>query len=381
MSKEKKKIVKSDYLSNFTIVGEARVNDFTYKIDEKSSKSDWTYNALNLGVDCGEKYGTIYAELSGGYSAGKENVIFCHGKKEDGTDDFETQIQVVWEDRENDEILEKIGDMCFITVGLQKTDKDKTFYKKFLSAYDAIAYVKEHLKDGMVVNVKGNLKYSTYNDKTQVRKTITSIALSKAEKENYSARFTQTILLDKDSADLKEVDKDKSVLYVNARVLDYVKEVNGVEVKGQFPFNKQFEYELDLTNGEQCKKVYEKLFKVKKDVTQLTFEGDFIEGGAVVQTTWEDVPDDIKEFVEIGIFTKEDAIAKCSANGSKERRMILRKPYIKLVGDDKTPVVQKFEEKYKESDLYLDYVYENKEEENESESSSADDGLDWLSML
>ena len=169
MSKEKKEIVKSDWVSNFTLIGQARVNDFTYKINEKSSKSDWTYNALNLGVDCGEKYGTVYAELSGGYSAGKENVIYAHGKNEDGTDDYKTQIIVSWDDRFKEEILEELGDNCFITVGLEKTMQDKTFYKKFLSAYDAVEYVKKYLEDGMVINVKGNLKYSTYNDKTQVK--------------------------------------------------------------------------------------------------------------------------------------------------------------------------------------------------------------------
>ena len=67
-----------------------------------------------------------------------------------------------------DEVLEDIGDLSFITIGLEKTDKGKTYYKKFLSAYDAIAYIKDHLEENRVVNVKGNLKYSMYQDKVQV---------------------------------------------------------------------------------------------------------------------------------------------------------------------------------------------------------------------
>ena len=185
----------------------------------------------------------------------------------------------------------------------------------------------------------------------------------------------------------KNIDKDKSVMYVDAKVLDYMKEFNGIEVKGQYPFKKQFEYELDLTNAEQCNKVYEKLFKVKKNVTQVTFKGDLIEGGATTTVTWEDVPDDIKDLVEIGIYTKEDAIAKCSSNGARERRMVLRRPHIKLVGDDKVPVLQVFPDRYEESDLILDYLYENTEGNDEkvntddvSESASAE-GLDWLNLL
>ncbi len=384
---EKKTIVKKDWVSNFNLVGKPVINDYTFKIDEKSEKSNWVYNAMNLGVDCSEKYGTVYCEMMGGYSEENENRIYAHGKKDDDTDDFEKQIIVAWEDRFNDSVLETVGDLSFITIGLEKTNADKTYYKKFLSAYDAIAYVKEHLTEDMVINVRGNLKYSEYNGNVQVRKNITSIALSKAEDASkYKATFTQSILIDKDSASLKNIDKDKGVMLVDARVLDYVKEVNGIEVKGQYPYNKQFEFAMDFTNEAQCKKIYEKLFKIKKGVSQATFEGDFVEGGAVVTATWDDIPDDIKDLVEMGVYTKEEALAKCTANGSRERRMVLRKPMIKLVGEEKTPVIQVFPERFVEDDLVLDYLYKDKETNDDKppfdtkEESSADD-MTWLSQL
>lgn len=389
---EKKTIKKSDWVSNFTLIGKPVINDYTFKIDEKSDKSNWVYNALNLGIDCGEAHGTVYAESMGGYSEDGENKVFAHGKKDDGSDDFESQIVVDWDDRFNDAILEEIGELSFLTVGLEKTSEGKTFYKKFLSAYDAIAYIKEHLSEDMVVNVKGNLKYSTYNDNVQVRKNITSIVLSKVDDASkYAARFTQSILIDKDSANLKadNIDKDKGVMYVDARVLDYVKEVNGIEVKGQYPYAKKFEFAMDFSNQDACKKIMDKLFKVKKGITQITFEGEFIEGGAVVTATWDDIPKDIQELVEIGVYSESEALAKCTANGSRERRMVLKKPQIKLVGDDKTPVVQKFEERYTESDLILDYLYDNKKNEsnndkppfNIEEETEEDDSMSWLANL
>lgn len=383
---EKKVIKKNDWVSNFTLIGKPVINDYTYKIDERSEKSNWVYNALNLGVDCGEKHGTVYCEMLGGYSDGGDNKLFAHGKKDDGSDNFEEQVTITWEDRFNEGVLETVGDLSFITVGLKKTNADKTFYEKFLSAYDAIAYIKEHLTSDMVINVRGNLKYSEYNGTVQVRKNITSIALSKAEDSSkYKATFTQSVLIDKDSASLKEIDKDKGVMFVNARVLDYVKEVNGVEVKGQYPYNKQFEFAMDFSNEAQCKKIYEKLFKVKKGVTQVTFEGDFVEGGAVVTTTLDDLPDDIRDLVEMGVYTEEEACAKCTANGNRERRMVLKKPYIKLVGEEKKPVIQVFAERYDEDDLYLDYVFKNKATNNaeaeEEEESGSDGSMDWLNNL
>jgi hypothetical protein len=341
---------------------------------------------MNLGVDCGEKHGTVYAEMMGGYSEENENRIYAHGKKDDGSDNFDEQVIVPWEDRFNDDVLETIGDLSFITVGLEKTNADKTYYKKFLSAYDAIAYIKEHLSDDMVVNVRGNLKYSSYNDVVQVRKNITSIALSKAEDSSkYKATFTQSVLLDKDSASLKadNIDKDKGVMYVNARVLDYVKEVNGIEVKGQYPYAKQFEFAMNFENEKQCKTIYDKLFKVKKDITQVTFDGDFVEGGAVVTTTLDDLPDEIRDLVEMGVYTEEEACAKCTANGNRERRMVLKKPSIKLVGDDKVPVVQKFEERFTENDLVLDCMTKSNvvDDDEVEEESSSDNSMAWLNSL
>ena len=384
---EKKVIKKSDWVSNFTLIGTPVVNDYTFKMDEKSEKSKWIYNAMNLGIDCGEAHGTVYAELMSGYSEENENRIYAHGKKDDGSDDFDKQIVVDWSDRFNDDILEEIGEMSFITVGLEKTSTDKTYYKKFLSGYDAIAYIKEHLSEDMVVNVRGNLKYSEYNGNVQVRKNITSIALSKADDPSkYKATFTQSILIDKDSASLKadNIDKDKGVMFVDARVLDYVKEVNGVEVKGQYPYRKTFEFTMNFENEKQCKTIYDKLFKVKKGIDQVTMEGSFIEGGSVVTATWDDIPDDIKDLVEMGVYTKEEALAKCTANGSRERRMVLTRPMIKLVGEDKIPVIQRFTERYKEEDLILDYMTKDNNElpyDIESKDESSDNSMDWLNSL
>ena len=381
-----KVIKKENWVSNFTLIGKPKINDYTFKIDEISEKSNWRYSSLNLGVYCGETYGVVYCEMMGGYSEEGSSVIYAHGKNDDGSDNFEEQIIVDWDDRNNEEILETIGDLSFITVGLEKTDKGKTFYKKFLSAYDAIAYIKEHIDEDTVVNVKGTLKYSTYNDKTQCKKVINSIALSKADDvSKYAARFTQSMLLDKDSASLKTVDKEKGIMYIDARVLDYVKEINGNEIKGQYPFSKQFEYIFpDLSNAEQCKKIMDKLFKVKKGITQATFEGDLIEGGAVVTATLDDIPDDIKELIECGVFTEEEALVKCSSNGNREQRMIIRKPMIRLVGDDKQPVAQIFPEKFSEEDLVFDF--NNSQEVKKAENGitatvATSDDMSWLDNL
>lgn len=391
--KEKKILEKKNWSNTFQLIGEAKVNDYTYKLNEKSTSSDWVYNSLNLGVFCGETCGTVYAELMGGYGEERDNVVYVHGKDSDGKDDFDNKFTIDWDDRFDDSILETVGDLCFLTVGLEKDKNNKVYYKKFLTPYDMIAYVNENLEDGMVVNVKGNLKYSTYNDNVQVKKEINSIVLSKVDDSSkYAARFTQTMLLTKDS--VGKADKDTGILPIYAKVLDYVKEYKGKEVKCNIPYDKTFEYELDLSNPEIVKKVVEKVFKVQKGVTEATFEGDLIEGGAVITATEDDIPDDIKALIAIGVFTLEEALAKCTVSSGREKRMVIRKPLIKMVEDkegNKTPTIQKIDKKYEEEDLILDFMPasddEVEEEETESDAEDTDEEVvsgndnDWLNNL
>ena len=403
--KERIELDKKEWTSRFTLVGEAKVNDFTFKMDQTSDKSDWVWNQINLKVNCGEKYGDVDCELMNGYGSERDCILYVHGKNEDGTDDFKNSYTIAWEDRFDEDILEDIGRQCFIRVGLEKTDKDKTYYKDFLAGYDAIAYIKEHLKDGAVIKVDGQLRYSVYNGSIQCRKEISSLVLSSATPDKYRATFVQTVLIDEDSCTKASLDKDKSVLTVDAYLLEKFKEYNGWDLTengkvkgGKFvPLRKRFEFPVDLTTEAGKKKINavlssEKMFKVKKGtVTQITFEGEFVESGAQVQATLDDVPDDIKELIEIGIYSEEEALARCATNGSRERRMLILKPSTKKVGteDNKTTVITYTPEKYNADDLVFDFLVPKEEDEDEElpfkeedvKETVSDDDSDWLNDL
>lgn len=375
--REKTPLSKTNWIQQFTLVGKAIVNDYTFKLDEHSNKSDWIYNQLNLNIDCGEHSGKVSCELMGGYGSERaNNVCFVHGKNEDGSDDFKNQYTIDWVDRFDESILEDIGSTCFINIGLEKDIHDKTVVKRFLTPYDAIAYVSENLEDGMVINVRGQLRYQLYNGNVQCRKEINSIFLSKAEPDAYRASFVQTMLLDKDSAGKSTIDKDKKVMYVNAYILEKFKEFNGWDltdngkIKGGIfvPLRKTFEFDLNGKEPTQTAKLIDKVFKVKKGVTQITFEGEFVETGAAVTATEDDLTDDVKDMIDCGFYTLEEALAKCSTNGARERKMMILKPQIRMVGDDdnKTSQVQIFKEQFEEEDLQLDCLVP-RETENDDE--------------
>ena len=400
--KEKTPLAKQNWMQQFTLVGKAVVNDYTFKLDEHSNKSDWIYNQLNLNIDCGNKCGKVSCELMGGYGSERaNNVIYVHGKNEDNSDDFKNQYTIDFVDRFDESILEDIGDLCFINIGLEKDVHDKTVVKRFLTPYDAIAYVGEHLEDGMVINVRGQLRYQLYNGNVQCRKEINSIFLSKAEPDAYRASFVQTMLLDKDSAGKSTIDKDKKVMYVNAYILEKFKEFNGWDltengkIKGGIfvPLRKTFEFDLNGKEPTQTAKLIDKVFKVKKGVTQITFEGEFVETGAAVTATEDDLTDDVKDMIDCGFYTLEEALAKCSTNGARERKMMILKPQIRMVGDDdnKTSQVQIFKEQFEEEDLQLDCLVPRETEDedevpfeeamNAPEETSSEEADDLAALL
>lgn len=355
-SKERKALKKGK--AAFTLIGKAKVTDKTFNLDN-SYDSGWTDNQMYLGVDCGNG-NMVYGEMRGGFFPDDNNILRGFSKDDKDGDGKSVQVEVAWEDRFDEELLDTIADTSFITIGVEKDVKGKTVYKKFLSAYDAVEYLNEHLEDGMVVNVKGNIGYSEYEDNVTVKKEITSIVLSKVEDEaDYKAIFTQTLLLDFDSIGKK--DPEKNTIALNAYVVDYVgkPKIDGkkVEIKKNVTYPKMFEVAIN-DNPEITAKMLQKFFKVKKKgtINVLTVMGNLIEGAAIVNITEDDIPDDIKELIEMGLYSEEEAKAKCAVGGNnRERRMVIVKPDITYVGqdDERKPTVAFEEAKYEDTDLYF----------------------------
>lgn len=359
-------------LATFNLVGKAKVSDFTFKLDVESGKegSDWVYNKMDLGVNCG-KNGTIYGTLMSGYGTDRQNKVYVHGKKEvDGQtrDDMSKQFTIAWEDRFDEKILENIGEMCFITVGIEKDVEEKTLYKKFLTAYDAISYISEYLKDGDVINVKGNLKWQEYNGKIQYSKEITSIALSKAEESDYKATFIQTILVDSNS--IGKVDKDTMTIPIDGYVVENIKSYQGQSITRKvenkdingvnLPLLKSFDIEINPEDKEKINKML-KQFKAKpKKVNQIVVDGYFARGNVETTTISEDdIPDDIKELIELGYVDKEEIINKIAfANGDKKpEKMYIKAPHIKIKKGE-IPSIDRIDDIYSEDDINIDLILE-----------------------
>lgn len=389
-AKERKALKKSK--ASFNLIGRVKVTDKTFNLDN-TYDSGWTDNSMYVGVDCG-KGNIVFAEMRSGFFPDKDNTIRAYDKTEKDDVGRSKSVEIAWEDRFNDDLLDNISDSSFLTVGVEKDVKEKTVYKKFLTAYDAVEYLNEHLEDGVVVNVKGNIGYSEYDGNISVKKEITSIVLSKIEDEDdFKATFSQTILVDSKSVGKK--DTEKGTMTLDAYVVDYVGspkiDGNKVAIKKNVTYPKTFEVAINEENPEITVKMLQKFFKPKKKNTldEITVTGNLVEGGSVVNITEDDIPDDIKELIEMGLYSEEEAEKKCAVgNNNREKRMIIVKPDIVYVGqgDDRKPTVAFEEAKYEDTDLYFyeqalnDAGIESEtEEETEGKSTSEDDDL--LAML
>ena len=392
-TKERKALKKGK--ATFNLIGRVKVTDKTFNLGN-SYDSGWTDNSMYVGVDCGNG-NTVYAEMRSGFYSDpdKESVIRAYSKDEKDDAGKSKSVEIAWEDRLDESLYDSISDSSFLTVGVEKDVKDKTVYKKFLTAYDAVEYLNEHLEDGMIVNVKGTIGYSEYEGNVSTKKEITSIVLSKIDDEaDFKATFSQTILVDSKSIGKKN--DDKGTMELAAYVVDYVgkPKIDGekIEVKENVTYPKTFEVAIN-ENPEITAKMLQRFFKPKKGkITEITVTGNLVEGGSTVNITEDDIPDDIKELIEMGLYSEEEAEKKIAVgNGNRERRMIIVKPDITYVGtgDDRKPTVAFEDGKYDEDDLYfyeqalLDAGAEpssddDTDSENE-ETSSEDDDL--LAML
>ena len=421
------KVIEKTGQKAFELIGKVKLTKNTFKLDVESKNSSWLRNELNLLLNCGNG-NEVYSKLAGGFfnEEGKTNLCYVHGKKqkmkkENGvdvpvtreievngkkvevpvmTDDYTNQYTIKFEDRKDETILKDIGEGSFIKVGIV-TDKDgKIFTEKFLSAYDAVAYIEEHkdkIKD-KTLRVEGNLKYSLYNGNIQVEKEIKSIYISKVEEDGYKAVFTQTLLFDRKSFGKK--DKDNNLFEIDAYVIEGMKKYGDKTIprdyfmKGKksanLPIQKMF-----YADNENIKKFIEDKRVTKGKITEAVFTGKIVEGKSKGEISLEDLDADMKFLVEQGYYTLETLAETMSVKSESVSQWIIERPLVKMEGEgeNKKPKIMVEFDKYSEDDMVLGFLAEEEQEEqsnaetveglyeSEDEKDEAEGGEDWMSAL
>ncbi|MDY7043613.1 hypothetical protein RVS70_05280 [Virgibacillus sp. M23] len=389
---EKQKLQKGK--SMVSITGKLKLNENSFSGEKTSDRTGYVYSRVNIGIET-EEGNVIYAEMMGGYSP--SNPIIYAMNKEDNS-----QLQVNFADRLNETIVDSVSDFRLHKVGLERGEDGRPIYKKYLSPMDVHDVLKEKLVDGMDITVRGSFAFSEYNGETQRKLEIQNIHVPylKKDKESgeflpvqYKTNFVQTILLDdKSFKKVTKKDKDAGEVVIPAMAVDYVSKKDGKPFKKNVPFPLAITVKLgeDEKELEKTEKILNALFKVKKGtIRELGIEGYIIEGYDKAEVKDEDIElsDEIKELIDMGLYSAEEAKKKMQVRGNKVRKLVFTRPFLqKKESEDGTSDLKiDIRDNYLSADDLI--VLADNEDNNKSDVDS-DEGLEnteddqaWMSQL
>lgn len=365
---------------NVYLVGKVKLRDDSFKIAQKAT-SGYVYSNANFGVETANG-NVVYVEAMGGYSP-TNPIIKTQNKAKDS-------IDVNWADRLNPKVVEQVNEYKLFKASLAENDAHT-----FLSQFDLIEYMKNNLKEGMEVVVRGQMRLSVYRGEPQRKIEVTGISLPYIKKDEegkelpveYRATFTQTLIIDADSLDITSEDEENGETLLKAYAVDYISKYEGEKI------NKNAMFPLVITvpiATERERKVTERLFTVEGEgASEISIEGLVVEGYDSSSTSSAEIElsEELQELVELGIYTLEEVKAKVTVRGNKVSKLVFTKPAIKKNEDGVVSILEE-KEKYAQSDLFFYEQAINGEEPPKSDNtdsdegeSSSDDDQAWLSAL
>ncbi|MEY8736469.1 hypothetical protein AB9M75_04265 [Lactobacillus sp. AN1001] len=308
--------------SQLYLAGVVKITEDTFE-EEQTSKSGYTYLGTGFSVKVGEER-SVWVSMMGGYSKGNP-VVYTFSKKNE-------PLQINWKTRDNSQVLEQVADYALYKIALEKDNAGKLITKKFVSEYDAINYLKEYLKDGMNVVISAEADYSLYNDDVQRQFKVKTLALDegyvdkkkvKHEYRDPAARLSQTYLIEENSisTNYEEELKENGVTTINAYVPQYLGKVDGKEIKKVVALPQQFTVRVKDDNVDGAKALVGNVIKPESSdvVREISMRMNILDGYSTskIQLDEDDVPDEVKQLIELGIMSLDDVKREIYVSGDR----------------------------------------------------------------
>lgn len=368
-------------IRNFSVTGKLKLTNNTFNIDKQKEGSNYVYSNANLTLDYGQ--GNVFCNLVGGHFVDKDNIIYALGiKQEDGKikTDYQKQIKVPFEKRFDDNILKDISLESFTVLNIEKDAEGKLISKKFLSKEDAVKYLQATLVDGMVLNVSGDISFRLDEQgNTLFTLNIKRIYLNERENPVLHADFTMTVITDKDCYDSAEGVDENGMIEMNCFVPEYMKEYHGIE-KAIVPL--PFKFYLDTKISDNWKKIISEYFRPSnKFLAETTIEGSIVSVGNTQAVDLNDVTEDIRQLVSLGLISTDELAKIATNNNSLVQMMVFNRPRV-IIQDGKIMILNN-KEKYSIEE-YFDFLNpktEIKKEIPKKETPKAQDNNDLFAEL
>ena len=356
-------VLKISRQNTFQFDGYAVVNENTFTINKTNQSGSWIHNALNLGVDCGDD-GINYVSGMGGYNPqpNSENVIYLQQLDSEGKIlSKEHSKRINWEDRFSltSDDLALVPNQNKIRCYLEK-EGDKTIEKVFVTMYDAIAYIKEHVSDKMCIRVKGHLEYRPSEDGTEwyTSHVLDTISVRDPEYSQPSSKVIITALIDNETFGKPNVEERNIPLFV--KTLTYVGKVGDKKYNQVCTVPLKILLDIDNFNidtdaGKNKFKYYkENVFSASKgNVNEVGLICKYSGGAKKVEVKLEDLPKEIQQGIEMGYIDQEEVMGKMAIAGKAEKNLIFKSVDIitKTVNEITMPYPRQEEKKYKVTDM------------------------------
>lgn len=367
--------------SGVVLIGKAKIRDGAFGEETQKEGKTWRQVDSSFGVDTGEG-NVVYGRIWGGYKTDVRKTSY---------QDSETKkyIQIKWEDRLKESIIEKANPYSLLEAKLEKDSEGKFITKKFLHEIDFSNYLAEHLQDGADVRVRAEAEYSEYNGNINRRFSITGVYLNEPyEKDGEMvqtppmAQLRQTYMIDDSALESgweRKLAKDGTI---TARVFvpQYVSQMNvdgkRVEIKRTIAFPQGVTIKVDVEDEkalESKTKIVKKYFVVKKGtVREVECYVDINEG--YDESTGVELNDEMRELIEMGMLTEEDIKKQTTIRGNKVSEITFSKPVVK-VNEEGSPYLVLEDNKYAPEALFPPQFDNDEDDVEDGLFDATDDGV------
>ncbi len=347
--------------NTFRFEGTVNVTDKTFVINKTNEKGTWVQNRMSLAIDCGED-GYHFVNLNGGYNPQGKSIIYLTTVDEDGK--FlgrEHALEIDFDERHNisKEDFDRINKNNLVRVRLEEEEKT------FITPYDAVEYIKDHLTDGMTVVVSGNVEEtpSANGDDWFTNHVVTRISVKNKELLKPSAVVDYTFLVDDHVVGQPNLEEKNIPLFFKG--LTYVRKVGDKKYNQTCTFPKKVLYEANDFDTDIGKKKFafgvENYFTPSKKgfVDEWSMRCRYKSGARMSTLKIEDLPKDIQNAIAMGFMTEEQILANAmaiSGNRTTDLVFVRVNTAMKEITDEEgnvTPSIQPIKalEKYKTSEL------------------------------
>ena len=299
----------------FEFVGKISLGKETEKFKPiKTSKSakGWLGTRLNFSMFNSTGYHNL--EMFEGYMENGSTVIYCLGKDK-GADNKLPKLQIKWADRFKQELIDQVVGFNKFVLELGEEKREFLAGSDFLQALIEVLK-NESYKDQKFL-VEGNVEYTSWNGKVYrkfVPKTVKTVPNDVPDQSIVQL----DMFYGQDS--LEKITDDKYV--INGWVQQY-----DSTLKRQVPFKEEVVIDSSKAQTEKQKRAFELItnrFMVSDEsIMKLGVKTVMINGREKVDIKLEDLTDEERELIDIGLATFEEIASEYggSTNGDKISEM------------------------------------------------------------